>query len=53
VRIFYSILDRARTALRDIDLAVDNSDAITGREEPRKWGFVDWDNQWPHIIRMP
>jgi HD-GYP domain-containing protein (c-di-GMP phosphodiesterase class II) len=53
VRIFYSILDRARIAPRDIDLSVDNSDAITGREEPRQWGFTDWDNQWPHLIRIP
>jgi HD-GYP domain-containing protein (c-di-GMP phosphodiesterase class II) len=53
VRIFYSILDRARTAPRDINLSTDNSDAIASREEPRKWGFVDWDNQWPHLIRMP
>jgi HD-GYP domain-containing protein (c-di-GMP phosphodiesterase class II) len=53
VRIFYSILDRARITPRDIDLSADNSDAISGREEPRKWGFVDWDNQWPHLIRMP
>jgi HD-GYP domain-containing protein (c-di-GMP phosphodiesterase class II) len=53
VRIFYSILDRARTAFRDVDLAKDNSDAIAGREEPRKWGFLDWDHQWPQLIRMP
>ena len=53
VRIFYSILDRARTAPRDIDLAADNSDAIVEREEPRKWGFIDWDSQWPHLIRAP
>lgn len=53
VRIFYSIADRARTSLRDVDLAVDNSEAIAGREEPRKWGFFDWDAQWPRLIRMP
>jgi len=53
VRLFYSILDRTRIAPRDVNLTTDNSDAIADREEPRKWGFVDWDNQWPHLIRMP
>ncbi len=53
VRIFYSIMDRARIAPRDVDLSADNSEAIAGREEPRKWGFLDWDNQWPRLIRMP
>jgi hypothetical protein len=47
VRLFYSVLDRARIAPRDINLTADNSDAIADREDPRKWGFFDWDNQWP------
>ena len=50
VRAFYSILDRARVASHDIDLSKDASDAITGREEPRKWGFLDWDHQWPRLM---
>jgi hypothetical protein len=53
VRIFYSILDRCRIAPRDIDPAVDDSDAIADREEPRRWGFLDWDTQWAHLLRMP
>lgn len=51
VRIFYSILDRARIPHRDVDLSTDSGDAIAGREEPRKWGFLDWNYQWPALIR--
>ena len=51
VRIFHSILDRARVPFRDIDLSKTEDDFIAGREEPRKWGFSDWDHQWPKLIR--
>lgn len=53
VRIFYSILDRARVPTREIDLSRDASDAIADREEPRAWGFLDWNHQWPQLLRAP
>jgi HD-GYP domain-containing protein (c-di-GMP phosphodiesterase class II) len=53
VRIFHSILDRSRVPHRDVNLSADNSDSIAGREEPRTWGFLDWDRQWPQLLRAP
>jgi HD-GYP domain-containing protein (c-di-GMP phosphodiesterase class II) len=52
VRLFYSIPGRAKATRRDIDLSRDNADAIVSREEPRRWGFFDWDKRWPQLIRL-
>jgi putative nucleotidyltransferase with HDIG domain len=52
VRIFYSIPQRSRISFADLSLARQQSDSIVSREDPRKWGFSDWDRQWPEIIRL-
>lgn len=52
VRIFYSIAQRARIDTIDLALARQHGDDILSREDPRKWGFVDWDRQWPEMIRL-
>ena len=52
VRIFYSIAQRASLSITDLSLARDESDSILSREDPRKWGFHDWDRRWPEMIRL-
>ena len=52
VRIFYSIPQRAPVSITDLPLARQESDSILSREDPRKWGFDDWDRQWPEMIRL-
>jgi putative nucleotidyltransferase with HDIG domain len=50
VRIFYSIATRSTVPHRDVVLAQDGSDAVVSREEPSRWGFFQWDQQWPRMI---
>lgn len=50
VRRFYAIASRKRVPLRDVALGRDAGDAILSREEPVKWGFADWDRQWPRML---
>lgn len=50
VRLFHSIATDSRIAPRDLMLAQEDSDAIVTREQPRKWGFDDWDSEWPRVI---
>ena len=52
VRVFYSIAGRTKASRRDLDLSRENGDAIVSREMPRKWGFLDWDDQWPKLLRL-
>ena len=52
VRIFYSIAQRARISVTDLALARQQDDSILSREDPRKWGFLDWDRRWPEMIRL-
>jgi len=52
VRAFYCIRSRARIAAHDIDLArADAGEGIVSREEPRKWGFANWETHWTALIR--
>jgi putative nucleotidyltransferase with HDIG domain len=51
VRLFYSIAERKRVAFRDLVLGDDCGDAVVGKEDPRAWGFVDWDRQWPRMLK--
>jgi HD-GYP domain-containing protein (c-di-GMP phosphodiesterase class II) len=45
LRIFHSITHRASVPVYEIDLAEEPApDRIVSREEPRRWGFADWDN---------
>lgn len=52
VRVFYSIPQRSRVSITDLRLAGQESDSVLSREDPRKWGFADWDRQWPEMIRL-
>ena len=52
VRIFYSVPQRSMIGITDLALAKQDSDSILSREDPRKWGFADWDRQWPEMIRL-
>lgn len=52
VRVFYSVRQRAEVTVTDLQLIKDSSDAIVSREDPRKWGFRDWDRRWPEMIRL-
>ncbi len=52
VRIFYSIPQRSPVSITDLPLARQESDSILSREDPRKWGFDDWDRRWPEMIRL-
>lgn len=49
VRLFYSIPLRERVAFRDVVLTGED-DAVVSREEPKRWGFMEWDNQWPRML---
>jgi putative nucleotidyltransferase with HDIG domain len=51
VRVFYCIRDRVRISPYDVDLARSQEDGIFSREEPARWGFTAWDEQWPALIR--
>ena len=45
VRVFHSIAHRAPVPVYEIDLAEEPApDRIVSREEPRRWGYPDWDN---------
>jgi hypothetical protein len=48
-RVFYSIDARQRLPVQTLDLAVDESDAIIGREEPESWGLAGLDRLWADI----
>ncbi|MFN3945637.1 MAG: HD-GYP domain-containing protein [Allosphingosinicella sp.] len=50
VRAFYNIHKRTKIQSFEIDLASE-SDRVVSREDPRRWGFLDWDRQWPRMIR--
>jgi len=50
VRIFHDIAADTRIAPRDLALAGDAGDTIVTREQPRKWGFDDWDSFWPQLV---
>ncbi|WP_243406236.1 HD-GYP domain-containing protein [Sphingosinicella sp. YJ22] len=52
VRIFYSIPQREPVTITDLALAREQGDSILSREDPRKWGFLDWDRRWPEMIRL-
>jgi len=52
VRIFYSIPQRSPVGITDLPLAQQQGDSILSREDPRKWGFLDWDRRWPEMIRL-
>ena len=49
VRIFHCIATGARLTPQDLVLSDGQSDAIVAREQPRKWGFDDWDTLWPQL----
>lgn len=49
VRIFHCIATGARLTPNDLALADNRDDAIVTREQPRKWGFDDWDTLWPQL----
>lgn len=45
VRVFYSIRQGIHVPVRELDLAEEPApDRIVAREEPRRWGFADWDS---------
>lgn len=52
VRAFYCIRGRVRIPSHDVDLArADAGEGIVSREEPRKWGFANWETHWTAMIR--
>ncbi|HEX4739185.1 MAG TPA: HD-GYP domain-containing protein [Allosphingosinicella sp.] len=52
VRPFYSIPHGTRVAVYEMDLAEEpQPDRIVSREDPRRWGFADWDNEALAIIQ--
>ena len=52
VRAFYCIRSRVRIPSHDVDLArADAGEGIVSREEPRKWGFANWETHWAAMIR--
>lgn len=52
VRLFYRIETRTPVPRRDLELAQSNADSILSRETPRKWGFTDWDREWPRMLAI-
>lgn len=50
VRIFHSLSAAARVAPRDLSLGDASGDSIVTREQPRRWGFEDWDSFWPQLL---
>ncbi len=50
VRLFYAIEPRQRVPFRDLELSDDGSDYVVSREDPKVWGFYDWDQQWPRML---
>jgi putative nucleotidyltransferase with HDIG domain len=50
VRLFYAINERRRVPFSDIVAGGDCQDGIVAKEDPRNWGFMDWDQQWPRML---
>lgn len=49
VRLFYCITRRQRIPFRD-EVLDHERDAIVSRENPMRWGFMNWDEQWPRML---
>ena len=46
LRVFYSVTTRQRITPLSLDLTVDGTDVILGREEPGAWGFTGLESLW-------
>jgi HD-GYP domain-containing protein (c-di-GMP phosphodiesterase class II) len=49
VRIFCSTSNPRSTVLRDVNLT-ESYDHIVSREDPRSWGFMNFDAEWPLLL---
>ncbi len=50
VRIFHNIAADSPVSPRDLSLADAKGDAIVAREQPKKWGYDDWECFWPQLL---
>jgi len=50
VRIFHNLAADTPIARRDLSLGDAQGDAIVAREQPRKWGYDDWERFWPQLL---
>jgi HD-GYP domain-containing protein (c-di-GMP phosphodiesterase class II) len=51
VRLFYAIDKRRLVPFQDLNLGPNCEDSVVGKEDPQRWGFADWDNQWPRMLK--